>query len=77
MITINLEKAKTIAHTIRRNMRAEDFAPLDEQIARQIPGTDVVTLEEQRQSIRDKYALMQNEINLSTNTDEIKQALGI
>ena len=28
MITINLDKAKTISHDIRRQKRAEEFAPL-------------------------------------------------
>jgi hypothetical protein len=56
MITINLNKAKTISHEIRRQHRAAEFDPLDQVIMRQIPGTDVVAIETERQLIRDKYA---------------------
>ena len=38
MITVNINKAKAIAHDVRRAKRAEEFAPLDEIIAKQIPG---------------------------------------
>jgi hypothetical protein len=35
MIVINIEKAKGIAHEIRRAKRAEEFAPYDEVIMKQ------------------------------------------
>jgi hypothetical protein len=38
MITININKAKTIAHDVRRAARAEEFKPFDDAIAKQIPG---------------------------------------
>jgi hypothetical protein len=63
MITINLDKAKTISHGIRRQRRAEEFAPLDEVIMKQIPGTDVQAVEAQRQAVRDKYAALQSSID--------------
>lgn len=77
MITINLDKAKNIGHDMRRAKRAEEFAPLDEAIMKQIPGTDTAAIEVQRQAIRDKYAVIQNSINNAVNTDEIKSALNI
>ncbi len=43
-ITINLDKAKQIGHDIRRQKRAEEFAPLDEKIMKQIPGIDVAAV---------------------------------
>lgn len=70
-IIINLEKAKTISHGIRRQKRTEEFQPLDEVIMKQIPGTDVQAVEEERQLIRDKYATMQTEIENSTTVDEL------
>lgn len=74
MITINIEKAKAIAHDLRRAARAEEFAPLDAQIAKQIPGTDAQTVEAQRQVIREKYAAIQADIDAASTVDEIKAA---
>jgi hypothetical protein len=73
MITINLDKAKNIAHDIRRVKRAEEFAPLD--IKATIPS-EAVTAEAERQVIRDKYAAIQENINAATNTEQLKSALG-
>jgi hypothetical protein len=75
MIQININKAKTIAHDMRRDARAKEFAPLDEQIMKQIPGTDAQTIEADRQAIRDKYAAIQDNINAASTVDEIKSAL--
>jgi cephalosporin hydroxylase len=71
MITINLDKAKTISHDIRRQKRAEEFQPLDEVIMKQIPGTDIVAIEAQRQLIRDKYAEIQINIDSAQDSDEL------
>lgn len=77
MITINLNKAKDIAHDIRRAKREEEFAPLDAVIMKQIPGNDAAEAEAARQAIRDKYAAMQVEINAASTPEEIKITLGI
>lgn len=69
MISINLPKAKAIAHNIRREQRAQEFEPLDQAIAKQIPGTDVPAVEAQRQLIRDKYAALQASIDAATDSD--------
>jgi hypothetical protein len=75
MITINLNKAKDIAHDIRRTKREEEFAPLDAVIMKQIPGNSAAEAEAARQAIRDKYAAMQVEINAASTPEEIKTAL--
>lgn len=75
IITINLEKAKSIGHDIRRTQRAEEFQPYDEVIAKQIPGVDAVAAEEARQEIRFKYELIQEAIDLAVTPDEIKAAV--
>jgi hypothetical protein len=75
MIKINITKAKTIGHDMRRAARAEEFKPYDEAIAKQIPG-QVDGAETARQAIREKYAAVQAEIDAATTTDEIKTALG-
>lgn len=75
MITINLDQAKTISHDMRRQRRAEEFKPLDEVIMKQIPGTDVQQVEQQRQLIRDKYAAIQTEIDDAADVDTLKSIL--
>ena len=77
MITINMDKAKNIAHDMRRAARAEEFKPHDEIIMKQIPGVDAQQAEAARQAIRDKYAAIQAQIDAATTPDEIKAALGV
>ena len=74
MITINIEKAKVIAHAKRREARAEEFKPYDDAIAKQIPG-QTEGAEAARQVIREKYASMQVAIDEATTVDEIKAAM--
>lgn len=75
MIRINTDKAKAIAHDLRRQARAAEFAPHDRVIAAQIPGTDALAAEAQRAAIRQKYAEMQAKIDAAETPDEIKAAL--
>lgn len=77
MIVINIDKAKNIGHDIRREKRAEEFKPLDEVIMKQIPGKDLQEAEAARQAIRDKYNVIQQQIDAATTTEEIKQVLEI
>jgi len=77
MITVNITKAKAIAHDMRRAARAEEFEPHDEVIMKQIPGVDSVAAEASRQAIRDKYSAMQTAIDTAATPDEIKVALGV
>ena len=72
MITINITKAKNIAHDARRTARSAEFAPLD--IKATIPS-EATAAEAARQVIRDKYIAMQIAINSATTTDEIKAAM--
>ena len=74
MIVINIDKAKGIAHDIRREERAKEFAPLDIQAT--IPAK-AEEAEAARQAIRDKYAAIQEQIDAAETPDEIKTALGI
>jgi hypothetical protein len=75
MITINIDKAKAIAHDIRRQARTEEFKPYDEIIMKQIPGADATAAEAARELIRNKYAQMQTAINTATTVDAIKSAM--
>lgn len=74
MIVINLDKAKAIGHNIRREERAKEFAPLD--IKATIPS-EAAAAEAARQAIRDKYAVIQSEIDAAQTPEEIKAALGL
>lgn len=73
-VTVNLEKAKQIGHTIRRAERTKEFAPLD--IKATIPA-EAAAAEAARQVIRDKYSAIQSQIDAAQSPDEIKAALGI
>ena len=66
-ITVNLTKAKDIAHDVRRAKRAEEFAPHDEIIMKQIPGADAEAAEAARAAIRTKYATIQTNINSASS----------
>ena len=76
-IVIDLNKAKVIGHDIRRTKREEEFAPLDAVIMKQIPNASSVEAEAARQVIRDKYAVVQANIEAATTPEEIKTALGL
>jgi len=76
-VEVDLDQAKAIGHDKRRAQRAEEFAPLDEVIAKQIPGNNPAEVEAERQLIRDKYAQVQADIDAAASPDEIKAALGL
>jgi hypothetical protein len=75
MITINLTKAKTIAHDKRREARTNEFKPHDEIIMKQIPGADATVAEAARELIRTKYTEMQTAIDSASTVDAIKSAM--
>jgi hypothetical protein len=72
MITINITKAKNIAHNARRTARSAEFAPLD--IKATIPS-ETTAAEAARQAVRDKYASMQTAIDSASTVDAIKAAM--
>ena len=71
-ITVNVTKAKDIAHDVRRAKRSEEFAPLD--IKATIPS-EAVAAEEARAAVRAKYEAMQTAIDAATDVDGIKAAM--
>ena len=70
MIKINMEKAKAIGHDKRRAARAAEFAPLDVQAT--IPS-EAAAAEAARQVIRDKYAVIQTDIDNAADVAALKQ----
>lgn len=75
MIVINIDKAKAVAHEKRRAARAEEFKPYDEVIMKQIPGNDYNQAEAARQAIREKYAILQAQMEAATSPEELKNLL--
>jgi hypothetical protein len=75
MISIDMTKAKDIAHEKRRAARAEEFKPHDEVIMKQIPGVDAQQAEAARQAIREKYAALQAQMDAAQTADELKALL--
>jgi hypothetical protein len=68
-ITVNLDKAKTIVHDIRRAKRTAEFAPLD--VKATIPS-EAAAAEAARQVVRDKYAAVQADIESAPGIPELK-----
>jgi Spy/CpxP family protein refolding chaperone len=72
MITINLTKAKDIAHDKRRAARTTEFAPLD--IKATIPS-EAAAAEAARQAIREKYASLQAQMDAAQTPEQLKALL--
>lgn len=66
----DITEAKQLAHEFRRKKREQEFAPLDAVISKQIPGSNLVKLEQDRQNVRNKYADIQTVID---STDDISE----
>jgi hypothetical protein len=75
MISIDMTKAKDIAHDKRRAARAEEFKPYDEVIMKQIPGADAQQAEAARQAIREKYASLQAQMDAAQTPEQLKALL--
>lgn len=68
-IDVDMPKAKEIAHERRRNKRATEFAPLDIEATIPMKATEA---ESKRQNVRDKYDVIQNDIDAVSTPDELK-----
>lgn len=69
MITINITKAKSIAHDARRTARSAEFAPLDTKAT--IPS-EAAAAEAARAVVRTKYAEMQTAVDAATDVAALK-----
>ncbi len=69
MISINIDKAKTIAHDKRRAARSAEFAPLD--VKATIPS-EAAAAEAARQAVREKYATVQTSIDAASDVGALK-----
>jgi hypothetical protein len=71
-IGLNLNKAKEIAHDKRREARSAEFAPLD--IKATIPF-EAEAAEIARQTVREKYAQLQEQMDAAQSEEELKALL--
>ena len=71
-VGVDIVKAQDIAHEKRRAKRAEEFAPHDEVIMKQIPGVDAAEAEAARTAIRAKHDAIQAEIDAAADHSELK-----
>jgi hypothetical protein len=69
-LTVDLERARKIAHDLRRQHRDESFRPWDDIVARQIPGR-TGEAEFAREQIRTRDAQSQREIDAATSPEQI------
>ena len=69
MITIDMTKAKVIAHDVRRSVRNAEFAPLD--IKATIPS-EAEAAEASRAAIRAADANLQVSMDAASTADELK-----
>ena len=72
MISVDMNKAKEIAHEIRRADRDEKMKPLDVEAT--VPAL-ADAAEAQRQIVRDANQVVQSQIEVATSEDELKAAL--
>ena len=73
-VKVNMTKAKAIAHDFRRGRRSSEFMSVDgdNQYSALTAEGEVL-----RQPIRDRYALMQTNIDAAKTPAAIKKALGL
>jgi hypothetical protein len=74
MITVDMNKAKVIAHDARRVSRNAAFAPLD--IKATIPA-EATAAEEARVVIREDDAALQVSMDAASNADELKALMPV
>ena len=77
IIKVNLEKAKPIAHAIRRKNREKEFAPHDKIISLNLPGDSAIAAEAAREQIREKYTEMQQNINVAETVEALTCAISL
>jgi hypothetical protein len=71
-IDVDMPKAKELTHDKRRAKRAAEFGPLD--IEATIPDKQQ-DAEAKRQAVRDKYTVIQGDIDSALTPDELKEII--
>lgn len=71
-LSVDFAKAQSIAHEIRRQKRSDEFVVFDRWVT--VPSLKE-NAEIERQKIRDKYAIIQTNIDNAPDVDSIKSAI--
>lgn len=74
-VDVDMPKAKTLAHDMRRANREELFRPYDEIIAKQVPGSDSAKAEQERKKIRDADDVNQIAMDAAITPAELEALL--
>lgn len=74
-VSVDINKAKDLAHARRRQAREEAFRPYDEIIAKRIPGTDEAAAEAAREAVREKFNQIQQRIDSAKDVAGLKLIL--
>ena len=69
----SIAKFDTWQNSNSRAARSEEFAPHDEVISKQIPGAASSQAESARQIIREKYAVIQNQIDSAEDISDLSK----
>lgn len=70
------DAAKQVAHELRRQARAAEFAPLDQQVVIAAANPEALAaVEAERQLVRDKYAEAQTAIDVCDCPDTLREVL--
>jgi hypothetical protein len=72
IVNVNLVNAKLITTSKMRYVRELEFKPYDEIIALQIPGEDSQAAETERVLIRQKYDVIQTDIDGCANVSDLQ-----
>jgi len=72
LIKVDLQKYKDIAHDKRRAARDQEFLPLDREVTIPAKANEA---EAKRQTVRDKYAVMQTQMDAAQTVQELAALL--
>ena len=72
MIQVDINKAKEIAHNKRRVFREKELQPLDVKVTIPMYAEQA---ELERQVVRDKYAVMQEQIDQAERVEDLKKVI--
>ena len=72
MIQVDMLKAKEIAHNKRRVVREKELQPLDVQATIPMYAEQA---ELERQVVRDKHAVMQEQIDQAESVEDLKKVI--
>jgi len=71
-IGVDMIKAKNHTHSLRRKSREKELNPLDKEINIKVSNSvKVGQLESQRQALRDKYSVMQTDIDSCSDAGQL------